>query len=99
MEVQLRWSMLIILSIAWLVAGTLQSIAITVDVGPEDHTTYDEIEGASHTAVAITDIPYAAVKWYVDGVLKETDTGSGNKESPTLPIDSIQEARRGVTMK
>lgn len=79
MKVQLRWSLLVIMSIAWLVAGTLQSIAITVDVGPEDHTTFDEFEGASHTAVAITDIPYATVKWYVDGSLKETDYGSGSK--------------------
>ena len=79
MKVQLRWSMLIITSIAWFVAGTLQSIAITVDVAPEDHTTYDVIAGTSHTAVATTDVPYATVKWYVDGVLKETDTGSGNK--------------------
>ena len=35
--------------------------------------------GTSHTAVAITDIPYASVKWYVDDSLKETDYGSGSK--------------------
>lgn len=79
MNAKLRWSMLITTSIACLILGSLESLAITVDVAPEDHTTFDEFEGASHTAVAITDIPYATVKWYVDGVLKETDAGSGNK--------------------
>lgn len=79
MNAKLCRSMLIITSIACLILGSLESVAITVDVAPEDHTTFDEFEGASHTAVAITDIPYATVKWYVDGVLKETDAGSGNK--------------------
>lgn len=79
MNAKLRWSMLITTSIVCLILGSLESLAITVDVAPEDHTTFDEFEGASHTAVAITDIPYATVKWYVDGVLKETDAGSGNK--------------------
>ena len=79
MNAKLRWSMLIIMSIVWSVSASLESIAITVDVAPEDHTTFDEFEGASHTAVAITDIPYASVKWYVDGSLKETDYGSGRK--------------------
>ena len=79
MNSKLRWSMVITMSIACLILGSLESIAITVDVAPEDHTTFDEFEGASHTAVAITDIPYATVKWYVDGVLKETDAGSGSK--------------------
>ena len=79
MNSKLRWSMLIIMSIVWLTSGLLESIAITVDVAPEDLSTYDELEGASHTAVAITDIPYASVKWYVDGSLKETDYGSGSK--------------------
>lgn len=79
MNAKLRWSMLITTSIACLILGSLESPAITVDVGPEDHTTFDEFEGASHTAVAITDIPYTTVKWYVDGRLRETDTGSGNK--------------------
>ena len=79
MNLKLRWSMLIIMSIACLVLGALESVAITIDVDPEDLSTYDEIEGTSHTAVAITDIPYASVKWYVDGSLKETDYGSGSK--------------------
>ena len=79
MNAKLRWSMLITMSIACLILGALESVAITVDVAPEDHTTFDEFEGASHTAVAITDIAYASVKWYVDGSLKETDYGSGNK--------------------
>ena len=79
MNAKLRWSMLITMSIACLILGTLESLAITVDIAPEDLYTYDEIEGTSHTAVAITDIPYASVKWYVDGRLKETDYGSGSK--------------------
>ena len=79
MNAKLRWSILITMSIACLILGSLESLAITVDVDPEDHTTFDEFEGASHTAVAITDIPYASVKWSVDGSLKETDYGSGNK--------------------
>ena len=79
MNSKLRWSTLITTSIACLILGSLESVAITVDVDPEDLSTYDEIEGTSHTAVAITDIPYASVKWYVDGSLKETDYGSGSK--------------------
>ena len=79
MNSKLRWSILVAMSIACLILVTLEGVAITVDVDPEDLSTYDEIEGTSHTAVAITDIAYSSVKWYVDGSLKETDYGSGSK--------------------
>lgn len=81
MNAKLRWSMLITTSIACLILGSLESLAITVDVAPEDHTTYDVIAGASHTAVATTDVPYTTVKWYVDGVLKETDLSNGTSRT------------------
>lgn len=78
MNSKLRWTLLTAISMVCFISASSQGIAISVTTTPSQQYTYNQIAGSSHLAKAVTDIPFASVKWYVDGALKETDNGNGS---------------------